>query len=314
MASDDPAAVPEALPDHRYLSTAQVSRALGVGVTTVKRWVDDGVLPAHRTPGGHRKLMMADVVRLAREGRLPQADLTRLMPAKSQTEAGPTELLARMRAAVRAADGDAIRAVVHAGYQAGVAVETLADRVVGPALTELGHDWHAGRSSVMAEHRVTQACVAALYELRATLRGHSGPGRPVALGGAPEHDHYVLPTLFAKLTLLDAGWDAINLGPHTPFEAFEAAVRQWSPRLVWLSVSHAPDAERFLAEYAGFYQFCEGRDVAVAVGGFGLQGPLRSRMAYTAYGDGMTQLAAFARTLHRRPAPPKRGRPPASRQ
>ena len=297
-------------PELRYVSTAQVAQALGVSVTTVKRWVDGGVLPAHRTAGGHRKLVMEDVIRLVREGNLPQADLTQLLPGPSATHCDPAALAAQMRAAVKAADGDRMRNVVHAGYRAGLTVETLADRVVGPALAELGLEWAAGRGEIMSEHRVTQACVSAFYELSSALRVRPGAGSPVAVGGAPERDHYILPTLCAKLTLLDCGWDAINLGPNTPLEAFESAVVRFAPRLVWLSVSYVADAGQFLADYGRLYALCTARGIPVAVGGSALEAGLRGRMAYTSFGDGLTQLAAFARSLHRRPGVPKRGRPP----
>ena len=44
--------------------------------------------------------------------------------------------------------------------------------------------------------------------------------------------------------------------------------------------------------------------------GQALTEPLRSSIPYTTHGDGLSHLAAFARTLHPRPKPPRRGRPP----
>ena len=298
------------LPEQRYVSTAQVAQALGVSVTTVKRWVDDGVLPAHRTAGGHRKLLMGDVFRLVREGNLPQADLSRLMPERTLTPIDPGQVRAELQSVLQTGELDQIRSIVHAAYRSGMNVENLADEVIASLMHQIGHGWQGGKVDVGTEHRITQSFVATLYELRGILRVHAEKNRPVAVGGAPEHDHYILSTLLAKLTLLDAGWDAINLGPHTPFAALRSAIDQLSPQLIWLSISYLPKPQEFLAEYLKFYEYAEEQGVAVAVGGQGLTGSIRRKMPYTMYGDGFRQLAAFARSLHRRPEHPRRGRPP----
>jgi methanogenic corrinoid protein MtbC1 len=190
-------------------------------------------------------------------------------------------------------------------------VEALADRVIAPALATVGHDWEAGRNDVWQEHRGTQLCAAALYDLKNDLETRAEKRRPVAVGAAPERDPYLLPTLLAQYVLLDAGWAAVNLGPNTPLPSLREAIRELRPRLLWLSISYVADAAAFIDAYRTLYQAAERQGVAVAVGGQGLNDSLRSAIPYTTHGDGLEHLAAFARTLHPRPRRPRRGRPPA---
>jgi excisionase family DNA binding protein len=295
----------------QYLSTLQAAKALGVSVSTVKRWVDEGVLPAHKTAGGHRKLLRAEVLALARQGDLPRGDLAALSVALPRGQAADLETVAAsLQGALLGGEGEEVSAVIRRAYGSGVSVETLADRVIAPAMAKVGHDWEVARIDVWQEHRGTQLCVAALYDLKDELEARAERNRPVAIGGAPEGDPYQLATLLAQLVLLDSGWEAVNLGPNTPLPSLTRALREVRPRLLWLSVSYLEDAAGFIGAYRSLYRDAERQAVAVAVGGQALAEPIRSAIPYTTHGDGLSQLAAFARTLHPRSKPPRRGRPP----
>jgi len=56
-----------------YYTTYQVAKYLGVSLPTVVNWVNSGLLAAHRTPGGHRRIAHNDIIAFARQNNYPIA-------------------------------------------------------------------------------------------------------------------------------------------------------------------------------------------------------------------------------------------------
>ncbi|MBA3316145.1 MAG: excisionase family DNA-binding protein [Planctomycetaceae bacterium] len=295
--------------DRPYISTLEAAKALGVSVSTIKRWVDVDILPAHRTAGGHRKLMRSEVLALARQGDLPREDLARLAVPIRKSDIDVKAVADALHRALLEGDVASSRAVVRCSYEAGLPIETLADEVIAPVMAKVGHGWETSQIDVWHEHRGTQVCTAALFELQTELERRAESERPLAIGAAPAGDLYILPSLLAQLVLLDAGWEAINLGGNTPLESLSKALRALRPRLVWLTISHLEDVEGFVSAYRDFHREADRQGAAVVVGGRALIEAVRARLPYSSFGDRLTHLGTFARTLHPRPKRPNRGRP-----
>ena len=53
--------------DDPILTTREAAGLLGIAVSTAQQWIENGVLPAWKTPGGHRRVRLSDVSALLRE-------------------------------------------------------------------------------------------------------------------------------------------------------------------------------------------------------------------------------------------------------
>ena len=53
------------------LSPKELGEAIGVSESSIKRWIDEGVIRASRTAGGHRRIALADAVQFVRSAGLP---------------------------------------------------------------------------------------------------------------------------------------------------------------------------------------------------------------------------------------------------
>ncbi|HEY4181128.1 MAG TPA: helix-turn-helix domain-containing protein [Kofleriaceae bacterium] len=282
------------------LSPRQVAAALGVSESSLKRWVDAGRLVATKTEGGHRKIAIREALRFVRETNAPLAR-PEILQLPAATEPELLSILLR-------GDATAARAWLLGRYLDGATIAELADGPIRTAMHALGELWRHDEAGIFVEHRGTDACLQAVAHLRtlveqpAGLRTRATPR--LALGGAPEDDPYLLPTFLAATVAASVGMRVVNLGPTTPVHAFDAAIAEHKPSLVWLSMS-APVSATRIGELAGFIARVPTKTI-VALGGRASNTVLNARI-HGGYGaplvreqknvracDSMAALAALA--------------------
>ena len=273
----------------RFISPAQLSRALGLGESTVKRWIDQGRIPAEKTPGGHRRIRMSDAVALLRrgDGKEPDPAALGLVTDDAATPEALSHLLCS-DAPERA------ERLLEGVYGSGVSAAELADRWIAPAMAKVGHGWASGALSVTAEHRATAVMLRALHAL---LR--AGPAlpddAPRAFVAGLSRDPYLLAPLCAQLVLSEAGFATTNFGPDTPADCLEDAILAQRPALVALSFSVGEAAAG--RRGSGLGEACREAGSALIVGGRGLRPDLVDQLGATAWCRTMGELDRMARHL-----------------
>ena len=275
------------------LTPKQVARAIGVSESSLKRWCDRGLIPMTCTAGGHRRLALSAVLDFLRTSKHPLLDPDAIgLPAgtgkRKWTPASATEAL---KSGLVTADEVACRQIVLDLFLAGNRLSRIFDEIIAPAFHQIGQLWECGEVEVYRERRACRICVRLLHELRTLLTTPITTGA-VAIGGTPVGDFYDVPTMLVELVLRQNGWQATSLGSSLPFDTLIAAIRENSPNLFWLSVSHIADKEAFVGEYQKLYEAAAGRTKLI-VGGRALTEDVRKRIQYAAYCDNLQHLEAY---------------------
>ena len=281
------------------LSPKQVAASIGVSESSLKRWCDQGALTSERTPGGHRRIRIAEVVRFLRDRdqTVIRPELLGLPPGLGRTAGSYEKACAELTDVLKEGDGDGCRRIVLDVYLSGSTIVKLCEDLIAPAMRTIGECWEGGDLEVFQEHRASEIVNRSLYDLR-TLLPPPAPDSPTAMGGSPEGDHYRLSSLVVELALAEAGWDAISLGCSLPFETISAALRRHKPRLFWLSFSHAVDSQHE-ATRAGFESLLESlpEETHIALGGQKADQALGEDHSRVHHCDSLSSLAELAASL-----------------
>lgn len=146
--------------------------------------------------------------------------------------------------ALRAADVAGAYRIAAEGLAEGMSLPELYQRVVAPAMHEIGALWEKGALTVADEHLATALTHRVLASLRPPIRADVSserPGGPAAskrvMLAAVEGEQHALGLRMAADVFEDAGFEVIYLGADVPTEALLQAVASLSPDLLALSAT-----------------------------------------------------------------------------
>lgn len=295
-----------------HFSPKQVAEALKVSESSVKRWCDLGALATSRTHGGHRRIaldgLMAFLESTNREISDPSA-IGMGSPSDLPSTAS-TDLLDLLDPAVKF-DNDSLRQsfeesllkgderecrrLLIQAYKQNHSFAKVADQFIAATFHRIGELWHEASIEVFQERRACELCNRLAHEFRRLMIEPSASA-PLAIGCTLSGDHYSIPGMLIEIVLREAGWRASNIGSNLPFDSLAEAVRREQPKLVWLSVSYAPDRDALIRDLNAFSESIPS-DTSLIVGGRVLCDDVRPKLKYTAHCDTFEQLSTLAKTL-----------------
>ncbi len=284
--------------DDKTYSPAHLAPILGVSESTLKRWVDAGHLRGVKSPGGHRKIAVSELRAFLRaQGRaVPSLEGLAVLAERGNTPATESATAPALASLLLRGDSQVARTLILDQVREGRPLDEILDRLLAPSMVQIGALWAQEQIDVYREHIVTLRVWSILFELRGLLPAPP-VGAPVALGGAPEGDPYLLPCLMAEIVLTDLGWQTINTGPDTPLASLREAIEEHRPKLLWLSITSKHLHSDFFDAYARLFESAQAHGARVMLGGQGVTPEVQDRVVASAFGTRLAHLKAFASAL-----------------
>lgn len=171
---------------------------------------------------------------LLREGAAATAQPAPVPGAWGAARAHPDS--SRLLDAVLAGDRRAAQAILGAALEGGMTPAQVGDRLVQPAMAEVGRLWQEHRISVADEHLATATLQTALVRAMGGIEAAAPHGRK-ALLACVEGNHHAVGLRIVADAFETAGWEIAYLGADVPTRDLVRRAKERRPDLVGLSLS-----------------------------------------------------------------------------
>ena len=273
------------------ITTTEAAEIAGVGVSSIKRWADQDLIRVLKTPGGHRRIDRADLLRFLRESQEdggPLEDERRLstperrlsmsvnpigsalvLPSelRDPENTDPHQLGRYWSSAMLQSDLFQLQALLLQARSRLGAWHAVADEV-GLGLADLGCRWQSGEVTVAQEHIASGRLSQAMSAIANAIPARRQKG--LALVACPPDEDHTLALSLVQLCLKEARWEALWVGASTPAEELCRIGASGEVDLIAVSASVISSDKEALSKLADdLGKACASSATALALGGDG---------------------------------------------
>lgn len=264
---------------------------LGVNVSTVKRWTDEGKLRCLASAGGHRRFLMSHLAEFL-ETHNTKTSRINIFPIDSELDLQIAHriikrdyafLIEYLLPQAFECRRDHIQHVLNGLYLAQIPLHEIYDHLVTPVLHRIGTLWAEGAIAVSKEHLATQSIKDAVIRLQGLLQLPSEKkGRVLCLNLSGELHDMALKMVDHLLEV--RGFTVLYTGQVTPMVDLESVFEHFRPDRVYVSSTIVTDINISQPELDRCAHLCQQFSAQLFVGGSGfdcLRAPEGTKRLYT---------------------------------
>jgi MerR family transcriptional regulator, light-induced transcriptional regulator len=259
-----------------FLNSIEVSKMLGVNVSTVKRWTDEGSLSCNKTIGGHRKFLMAHLADFVEKNKItnPKVEIfsleneTDLRISYNIVRRNYDELIAKTVEYALAGDRDRVQRILNGLYLSQVPLYSIFDDLVTPVMQNLGDSWANNKLRVIEEHIATQTIRDSIIRLQGIIKSSRKIiGKALLIN--PSQELHDLSLKMVDHILEERGFNVFFSGQITPVKMADEIFTKYQPDRLYISSTFIEDKSQAQKEINKLFKIAGQFNTKIFVGGQG---------------------------------------------
>jgi len=259
-----------------HLSTYDVARILNVNESSVKRWANNGDLKCFKTPGGHRKFMLKDVIEFSEKYTIE----TMTDSAAIQSINGSTgnnlefailsknfeSLSIFLESFINKNEHKKALDFLNILYANRISLSNIYDRIVQPVLEHIGYLWEKDKLPIHVEHLSTETVRRVLNKFQESIHKKESNGY-TAICTCPEGEYHDLAINCVRYALEAQGWLVYYLGANLPAGSLVRAIKLYQPNMICISMTDRYNRKMILGALSKIYSVVKHSGSSLVLGG-----------------------------------------------